>query len=382
MTHSNGDRQTANRRTFLTRTGALAVASAFAGCSGSSGGGDGSDGGGGATTDESLPTFENEGGFEVGETFEAVKELAAEEDAATMYATLDREPIKEMRDAFHEKYPDATVEHITGGSEDLGSRWDSEYKTDNPTASIGMWSGKDVSKYWTDEQQVQELSSEFMPVFSEIPDDYKGEKFWVSARLHMASYFYNTDMVSEDDADGWMDIVTNPEWSDQNLGHDPTPNPSYMTWLYNKHGREYFRALADQKPRWVDSHTDLAKLCGAGEFPVAFTYTHKMAEFASELPVDYFKFDPHPGTISPAWISNKAPQPNTAILFLNWWCSAEGQKKLGTTQYLPWHPEAEYEGYPGLVDNDNYEIEFLSPGADVSEAMDVFKEELGGQITG
>lgn len=377
MSNHEQNRCATKRRPFLKKSGTLAVATAIAGCLG---GGDGSasdDGGGsGAITTDSLPTFENEAGVEVGKTFEAVRELAAEEDTGTMYATLDREPVSQMLNAFHEKYPDASVEHITGGSEDLSSRWDSEYKSGNAEASIAMWGGSSVGSIWRD-GQAMEMSADFMPSLGEMSEDYKSKDgYWIAARLHMASYFYNTDMVSENDASGWMDLVTNDRWSDQNIGHDPTPNTFYITWMYEKFGREYFQKLADRQPRWVDSHTDLAKFCGAGEFPVSFTYTHKMAEFASDLPVDYFKFDPHPGLISPALINNKAPQPNTAILFLNYWSSKEGQQQLGTTQYLPWHSEAEYKGYPGLVNNDNYDIEFVAPDIDTSEAVEAFQDEL------
>lgn len=379
-----------NRRRILKRGGALTIASLVAGCTGGNDGsdgnsGDGSDGnsgsgnsGGGGetgknTTGSGMETFKNEAGKEVGATFDAVKELAKEEEGVTLYATIDKGPMKVLMDEFHKKYPDVGVTHITGGSEDLRSRWDSEYRSGNVNAGISI-SNRNAAIISSG--QNMKLSGDFMPSYEALPDKFKGsDGNWIGVRMRLGNIFYNTDEVSEDDVNTWMDIATNDRWSGQKIGWDPTPNMDLMWWLLDTQGREFFENLRDQRPRFVDSHSDLARFTGAGEFPVAFTYTHKMGEYGEELPVDYFKFDPTPGVVDPLVINNKAPSPNSAILFTNWLTSAAGQKKLGTTQYIPAHPEAEYKGYPNLYPSDAYEVDtFISKPENREKASKMWQE--------
>lgn len=381
-----------SKRTFLKTSGSLAVLSSFAGCSGGedSGSGGTSDdepGSGnnpeadsGAKTTQKLPTFENKAGVEVGETYEAVEALAKDEEKATLYATIDREDMRLLFEKFGEAYPDIDVEHITGGSEDLLSRWSSEYNTGNVEADLSI-SNRNATIIAED--QNQELSKSFMPSLGKLSDQFKDSDNgdWVGVRMRLGNVFYNTDMVSESDASTWMDIVTDDQWSGKKLGWDPTPNMDLMWWLLDTQGREFFENLREQEPRFVDSHSDLARFTGAGEFPVAFTYTHKMGSMGNELPIDYFKFDPTPGVIDAMVMNNKAPNPNSAIVFMNWLTSKEGQNVMGQTQYIPAHPGAEYKGYPNVYPSDEYEVDtYISKPENRKKANEMWQDVMGDLI--
>lgn len=392
-----GHRNAYSRRKFLLTSGVVAGAGLAAGCTGGTGdggdggssGGDGSsegdgssggttsgDGDSGGTTATGPESFTNEGGVTVGANIDAIAQLATEEDGATIYATIDREPFQAWMDEFNKEYPDVGVNHITGGSEDLISRWDSEYKSGNAKADAYISTSK-IKRTW-ENGQTMELNADIMPSFGEAPSKFKSDAGnWIATRQVLGSVYYNTNQVSESDAGGWMDIVTDSKWSGQKIGWDPTPNMFLMNWLQETHGKEFFEGLREQRPRFVDSHTDLARFAGAGEFPVSFTYTHKMGRFGEQLPLDYFKFDPMPSVISPVVISNKAPNPNSALLFMNWLTSKAGQQVLGQTQYIPWHPEAEYTGYPGVYPSDEYEVDTISPTANIDATSQMWQEVMG-----
>lgn len=374
---------TVARRRFLRASGATILAAATAGCSGSSDDGDASTPdetttAGGATTTGGPNTLENQAGNEVGATLDDVEQLAREEGETTFYAVLDTESVEKVIEAFNQRYPDVTVNHVTGGDAKLLSRWETEYKTDNVTADLLTVGVPRIAKVW-ENGQAMKLSNGNVPSFGALPDKFKGGNgYWLSIRQLLASVFYNTDAVSADAVDSYTDVVTDDRWSDQALGWDPTPDMGMMNWFWNRHDRSFFENLRDQTPRFVDSHTDLARLCGAGEFDICFTYTHKMGRFGDELPLDYFKLDTVPSGLSPTVVNNKAPNPNAAILFLNWLASAEGQSKLGEGQYIPVHPEAEYTGYPGVFPSDEYEVDtFFTSMADVQTMQDRWKEIMG-----
>ena len=373
------------RRKFLKTAGAFAVASAAAGCSGSGGGGGGNGGGGGGggnnTTSSSLKTFKNDAGVKVGQNFEAVKELAKEEKETTVYATIDRGPFSTWIKEFNKKYPEAKINHVTGGSEKLISRWTTEYETGRMKASMFI-STSNVKRTWQN-GQVMKLKPEYMPSFREAPDKFKSDDgSWLATRQVLGSVFYNTNQVKKGAASSWMDVVNNQKWSGQKIGWDPTPNMFLMQWLFENQDKKFFQALHDMKPRWVDSHTDLVRLCGAGEFPVAFSYTHKMGRFGKKLPIDYFKFDPMPSVVSPGVISNRAASPNSALLFFNWLASKEGQMVLGKTQYIPWHPDAEYTAYDGVYPSNEYKVDTVSPAVNIEQTNKQWKNIMGDLISG
>jgi len=365
-----------NRRRFLKTTGALSAVG-VAGCMGGGSGGSGQ----GDLDTSGIETFENEAGNVVGSTFEGVKDLASQENGeVTVYATIDREPFAKWVEGFKEKYPDVSVNHITGGAGDLISRWDSEYKSGNVQADIFISNQTTTA---VGNGQTQKLDPEYMPSIAEIDDKYKhDENQWIGLRMKLGSMFYNTDEVSESDASSWTDLVTSDRWSDQKIGWDPTPNLALMGWFFETQGEEFFQNLKSQRPRFVDSHTDLARLVGAGEFPVSFTYTHKMGRFGNQLPIDYFKFDPMPGVISPAAINNKANLPNSALAFLNWLTSVDGQQTLGETQYIPIREDAEYNGYPGVYPSDEYEVDTITPNYERRQQIEERWQEVMGDLLG
>lgn len=388
MTSFTGNRGgSSNRRRFLKVAGTLATASVLAGCMGGDGGaGDGGGGDGGSTqtgTPQGVNSSQNEFGKPVGETFDDVRELAGQEDTMTVYGTIDREPFQEWIGAVQDEYPEVGVQHITGSAEPLYSRWRSEYQSDNVAASVFI-SGSNVKNTWTaDPPQTMEINGDMMPSFEEIDDQFKdtNNNYWIAIRQILGHVHFNTDQVSQEDAGSWMDVVTNSAWSDQSIGWDPTPNMFLMSWLHETQGREFFEALRDQTPRFVDSHTDLARFAGAGEYPVAFTYTHKMGRFGGELPVDFFRFDSAPSSISPAIISNKAPEPNSAILFINFLASKAGQEFIGSAgEYVPYRADVEYAAWPPLWPPEGFEADVIPPDRDLEPTREMWNDVMGDLI--
>ncbi|MDX1748580.1 MAG: substrate-binding domain-containing protein, partial [Halobacteriales archaeon] len=214
--------------------------------------------------------------------------------------------------------------------------------------------------------------------FAEAPSRFRSaDGDWIATVQYLGSVFYNTDRVSPDAVSSWEDVVSEDRWADGNLGWDPTPNMFMMTWFLDRYGPEFFEGLRAQSPHWVDSHTDLVRQCGAGAFPIAFSYTHKMGRFGEDLPVDYFPLSPHVGTLKTAVVNDRAKNPNTALLFLDWLCSREGQDVVGRGQYIPWHPEATYSGYPDVYPSEEYEVEYVPPDADLERTREVWNEVVG-----
>jgi iron(III) transport system substrate-binding protein len=318
-----------------------------------------------------VDSFENEAGVPVGATVEAVRELAKAEGTMTAYTTTDREAFTAWTEELTATYPYLDVEMVTGGSGELLSRWDSEYRSGQVAADL--FEASSTTKHVWESDQHMTLSGEYLPAFAETPDRFKGANGdWIATVQFLGSVFYNTEEVSSDAVTAWEDVVSDDRWGDGALGWDPTPNMFMMTWFLDRYGSGFFEELRGQSPHWVDSHTDLVRQCGAGAFPIAFSYTHKMGRFGEDLPVEYFPLDPHVGTLKTAVINDRAKHPNTALLFLDWLCSREGQEVVGRGQYIPWHPEAAYSGYPDVYPSEEYTVEYVPPDADLERTREVW----------
>lgn len=150
-----------------------------------------------------------------------------------------------------------------------------------------------------------------------------------------ANYYvlgYNTRLVSEKDAPkGWDDLL-DPKWKG-NISIDQEEYPWYAT-LLAAWGREktekYMQALARQSIQWKKGHTLIAQLMGAGEFPVAVVYAHRIEEMKKRgAPVDWVNtLNPIIASISGIGLSSKPNHPNTTRLFIDFVLSREGQTMI------------------------------------------------------
>lgn len=360
------------RRNYLKTASSLALVG-LAGCTsgddGSSDNSDGSGSGGGsngvADGDSGLETFENKAGVEVGKTWEAVEELAKEEGSLTMYSPNDREVVLKWLENFDY---DIEVEHITGGSNKLISRWVSEYQSDQIQADC--YSGATGTSRIINNEMAMALTKPEIPAYEALPDKFKS-KFASGARLKPGIPMFNPNLASQDDVNSFDDFVTNEKFQGKKLGWDPTPNTFIMAALFEMFGREFFEKLRDQEPRFVDSHTDLARFCAAGEFPVSFTYGSKLFEFEDQS-LERFKGFPYPAGFAGTLVNSKSHNPNATLVFLNHLSAKDGgQKKMAETHYSLYH------GFKSYPESKDWELETVVSSEKANEAGEMWQEIMG-----
>ncbi len=181
----------------------------------------------------------------------------------------------------------------------------------------------DRSKWWQGKYHYLGKKSGYIFVFAMTPRPFTG---------------YNTDLVKPASLKSYWDLLK-PEWKGKVVAlepgrsvqgflrflyHNPKLGPKFISQLLGKAGLTYSRS-ARQVVDWL----------GAGKFAIALFISPSrsglVAAKGQGLPVDWFLpqhfKDGVPITGGPNNVSlvNRAPHPNAARLFINWFLSREGQ---------------------------------------------------------
>jgi len=165
---------------------------------------------------------------------------------------------------------------------------------------------------------------------------------WVSLYGAIATIAWNTRMIKAGDAPkDWKDLL-DPKWKGRKIGLPAEAFQWYggmVTYIGDKAGRDYMKALAAQDPQTQQGYTNTSNLLTAGEFPVAITRAHRIEDArAKGAPVDWSAdADPVVISIHPIGVSERAPHPAAARLFYNFLTSIEGQALFTDEGFLSSH---------------------------------------------
>lgn len=287
-------------------TGSATLATALAGCSG--GGGDGSDGGGDGGDGGSTSTQTK---------VEKWKEGAKDEGPLTVGTTIDPSTIQSFSDAVNEKFPFIELRPLDLPPQELESRFISEYKSGNPSIDLVM------SRAWTFINNDMGLDLTQLPNYRDLPEKAKGGDTWASYKFLVISGFYNTDLMSEDEAPSeWADIMDS-KYKDQMI-ISTSARPTWIKWMENNVDEDFVENFASLPAEVTNSSGTAIKKTAAGVHPIdpyGFTKYLHIDNRAGGAPVDNL----FPTLLAPATImgNKKAKKMNSLKFFLNWYFTPE-----------------------------------------------------------
>ncbi|MBI2368032.1 MAG: extracellular solute-binding protein, partial [Deltaproteobacteria bacterium] len=159
------------------------------------------------------------------------------------------------------------------------------------------------------------------------------------------SILYNTDLVKAADVPKTFDELLNPKWTGKLTMPDPTRHTTTAQFLWNLEKfkgdkwLDFVKALAKQKPLLVESLAPVTTTIIKGEAPVGITYIKYVKQYKG--PVGYVLMDKYLTDPNYMSLSAKTARPNAARLYLDFVCSADGQKAAAD--------EGEFPMLPGIV---------------------------------
>jgi iron(III) transport system substrate-binding protein len=334
---------------------------------------------------------------------------AAKQEGKVSVSFLNSGPgFRKVGDAFEEAYPGIKADINTAGA---SAAW---YPQLVGERSAGIYN-YDVAQLWPDVLESILLPANVLTpvrpslIRPEVTDDkgwINGYPFGFTDLDKKLGYGYtwrgsggiwiNTDTVNKDDLKD-ANALLDPKWKGQIISVDPRSGASYIiaTAIRLNYGEDVMKKI------WIDQETvlsrDLRQACEQmvrGTYPLGFGLNESaLKEFQDQGLGLNIKRYLLPGasyvTMESIWLMNKAPHPNAANVFLNWFLSKEGQtvhsQDVGYNSRrtdVPVHDENAI--YPLKDPDADYEAAKISGSVEVPEAQnelpktqEIFRQLLG-----
>ncbi len=248
--------------------------------------------------------------------------------------------------AFNKEFPFIKVLSVAGRAADLMTRITAERRADRYLADV-MASGPNGPRMLYLGKSLDPISSTF--ILPEVSDASKwyGGKHWYAdpenqhifmfeGTINSTGLSYNTKMMSPGEIKSFWDLLE-PKWKGKLLGMDPRssapPTPVLILYHRPEVGPEFVRRL--YKETEMTLFRDRAQgtnWLASGKFPLCLLCRDIDKAAKQGLPVDDIAPEQLKegltvggGGSSVIVLVNRAPHPNAAKVFINWYLSRQGQ---------------------------------------------------------
>ncbi len=177
---------------------------------------------------------------------------------------------------------------------------------------------------------------------------------------------YNKSVIKPEEAPKSLEDLLKPQYKGKLVMPDPTQHTTTTQWvasLFKLMGKEkadkYIRDLAATKPILVESLLPAAERVTTGETPIAITYVKYAFIFGQKgAPLDHVRLGKMLGDGHYAPLSSKAPHPNTAKAFIDFFLNegmtimAKGGEFVNRKGVYPPLPDANKIQFVQMIDLD------------------------------
>jgi iron(III) transport system substrate-binding protein len=267
-------------------------------------------------------------------------EAAKQEGKVIVYGAQVPQAMKALHAGFEKKYG-IKVDYWRGSSTQVSERALTEWRAGKPGFDV-IEGNRGVQLIMRDEG----LFQKFVPPSSEkFPAKFKEKDGLITPwRVLPISILYNTELVKAAEAPKSFDELLNPKWTGKLTMPDPTRHTTTAQFLANldkikgDKWLDFVKALAKQKPLLVESLAPVTTTLIKGEASVGITYIKYVKQYKG--PVDFVLLDKYLSDPNYMSLGAKTSRSNAAKLYIEYVCSAEGQKAVAE--------EGEFVLYPGI----------------------------------
>ncbi len=155
--------------------------------------------------------------------------------------------------------------------------------------------------------------------------------------IEYVGLIYNKERVKPADVPKHYQDLADPKWRDKIVMANPSNHPSTISWLIGlketvfKSEAEWMKfvnGLAANRPMFVASFGPTPAPIASGEKPIGISMPNYIITMAP-APLDWARLDqPLLGTPRAISVTSKAPNPNAARLFVDYWLSKKSMEIL------------------------------------------------------
>lgn len=258
-------------------------------------------------------------------------EAAKKEGKAVLYGTVVPQAMESIFNAFEKKYG-IKVDFWRASANGVAERAVNEWRAGrpgydvvegNPGLNLALKTEGALVKY------IPSSSEKFAEQFRDT------DAVMTAWRLIPISILYNTDTVKAAGRPRSLDDLIDPKWKGKISIPNPTQHAETAQFFWNLRKLrgdkwlDFVKALAKQEPHLVESFAPVPNALIRGEAQVGLGY------------IKYLKqYNKHLTELNVMSIGSKAANPNAARLYIEFICSAEGQKLVAE--------QGEFALYPGI----------------------------------
>jgi iron(III) transport system substrate-binding protein len=232
---------------------------------------------------------------------------------------------------FEKKYPFVKVSEWRNDSKNLIRKVLEETKSGRVLV--------DVVETTADGMGVMKREGLFQEYFSpqaryypnELKPKGKNGFFYLPDRETYNSLGFNTSLIPPAMAPRSLKDLIDPKWKGQMAITSTTTGVRWIGNALDTMGREYLEKMADQEVSVQDmAPAALIGLIGSGEVPMSPTIFDANVTIAKQKgsPVEWRPLEPVVTTVGSSALMVKAPNPYTALLFIDFLLSKEGQQLI------------------------------------------------------
>jgi len=271
---------------------------------------------------------------------EKLERGAQEEKELNFYTSINTNTSMPILQAFEKQYPFIKTKLTRMDSERVVNRFTTEYAAKRAVADV-----IDVGNFELEYlRRKGMLQSFYTPVAANFDKRLvQPDGFWVATRYSFIVLGYNTKLVKAQEAPKAYDDLIDPLWNGK-----ITIERNYVDWFMTlmKHwgpekGGNFFRRLGKNGIKLREGQTLIGQVLGSGDDTLATTSNNTLEPLQRKgAPVDWVNLEPVVGKTPSSGLSRNAPNPHTAMLFLDFILSKDGgQKVIQSLNNTPTHPQ-------------------------------------------
>ena len=257
---------------------------------------------------------------------------AKQEGKVVIYGSLESGIMDEIEKAFTAKY-DIPIEYFRASSNKTLDRVLTEQRAGRVQSDVVITNRGPMLLLKKEGAFAKYVS----PEAKNFPDAVKDKHGVLSPiyRMVIVGILYNTKLVKPEEAPKKLEDLLAPRWQGKWVMPDPSRHFTTGAWLknfdelYGKDAMAMIRKLAAAKPILVESFIPSAQKIISGEAQAGITYLKYVHIFGKDgAPLDYARLPKYLADGHHVGVQAKAPHPNAARLFEDFFISPEGMKIL------------------------------------------------------
>jgi iron(III) transport system substrate-binding protein len=256
---------------------------------------------------------------------------AKQEGKVVVYAAVPPQTMKVINDPFEKKYG-IRVEYWRASATGILDRALNEWRAGHPAFDV-IEGNKGPLLILKSEGVFEKF---LPPSAGKFPRQFlEADGILTPWRFNPISILYNTESVKKDDAPKAIGDLLLPRWKGKITLPDPsrhTTTAQFLADLDRYEGitwREFAKGLAQQQPLLLESFAPVVNTVMRGEALLGITYLKYVGQHKG--PIDYARLNKYLADTNYLGLGKRAVHPNAGKLYMEYICSADGQKAMAAT---------------------------------------------------